>query len=113
MRLVKTGNTGTVLAQHDVSEFVSSIVVTVEALAGTHPQLSLTVTIQTGYGVGGHGGCIAIIMKIDGEAVSVELVQSVVGGYPDIAVTVLADVINETAGELVGGMVLVLVIIYI
>ena len=41
------------------------------------------------------------MVKIGGETVAIELIKTVFGGYPHIAVAVLTHGVDETAGETV------------
>ena len=76
---------------------VGPLVEAVQSPVGAHPEPSLLVAEQTDYGIVADAPRVVVAMEELVEAIAVVPVQPVVGGYPEMAVLVLADISNETA----------------
>ena len=87
-----------------VPERARGIIVAVKSLAGAYPQIVVGVTEQRDHRVVEQRGGVVVMVKEGGEAVTVKSVQPIVCGHPDIPVTVLTDLIDESAGKQVGGI---------
>ena len=80
----------------------SCLVITVETVDRTYPESSLIVAEQFYSTVVANAPLIGIVVQEHPKTITVVAVQSVVGGYPDTAVLILTDTVNQTAGEIVG-----------
>ena len=82
-----------------VYELVCRIVVAVQTLAGSYPQLPVPVTEQAGHNI--TADCCGITGMMDKlrKPITVILVQAEFGCHPDKTIFILADVIDESTGE--------------
>ena len=77
------------------------VVVTVQSACGTHPHRAVGITVETDDGIAAERGGVVALVQVSGEVVAVELVHTVVGGHPQIAVTVLAHIVDFSARKAV------------
>ena len=82
-----------------VAEAVRRGVVVVQAVIRAHPEVAALVAQQRHHGVAHERRAIGIVVQKGREAVAVEAVQTVVGGYPDVTIVVLAHVAKQAARE--------------
>ena len=71
-------------------------VVAVETSVGANPKTSLTVTKHADHHIVTDGRGIIVAMQKHFEAVAVKAVQTIIGGYPDAAIAVLAEAGNQS-----------------
>ena len=83
-------------------EAIMLIVVPAEALGRAYPQTMLAVGHDARDIIARYGGGVVAIGEVMGEAVAVELVQSILSGHPDKSVGILRHIANHAARQLVG-----------
>ena len=76
-------------------EIIILIVVAHKSLGTSYPQTTLTVDQKIGYRVVGYRRTVVVVMKISGEMVTVEFVETIFGTNPNVAVTVLDYTVNK------------------
>ena len=82
-----------------MDETVSGIIKARQPAFRAYPQLAFSVAIELNDDITAQRGRVVRVMQIGRETVAVELVKSVFGSYPHVAVLVLADVIDESARQ--------------
>jgi hypothetical protein len=84
-------------------EFLCGVVVTAKTCACAHPETSLAVLEKTGDNVAAQRRSIVAVVEIGFEIIAVVAIQTVVGGYPHVAVFILTHIVDKCAGETLGG----------
>ena len=97
-KLYEVADTGPdTVGKNVVDKAVGTLVVAVQSPVGAHPEPALPVAEQTDHGIVADAPGVVVAVKEHLELVAVMAVQAIVGGYPEIAVLVLADVSHKTA----------------
>ena len=83
-------------------ETVSLVVIAAQSLHAAHPQAVLAVLKKTSHIVVDKRSGVVLVEKVLRETITVETVEAILGGHPDIATMVLQDVPDRRARQLVG-----------
>ena len=81
---------------------VGGMVVPTESPGASHPQAVLAVLKKTSHIVVDKRSGVVLVEKVLRETITVETVEAILGGHPDIAAMVLQDVTDRRARQLVG-----------
>ena len=74
----------------------------VEAYSRTYPQVTLAVGHQTDNHIVRQRGAVGGLVNKSLEVITIEAVETIVRSHPERTLPVLAEVVDETAGETVG-----------
>ena len=91
-----------VCARRIMYKTVSSRIIAVKTFHRTHPQTAFAIVEQGGGRVETKRSLVVKIVEIGCKEIAVEPVQSKLRCYPHLSTTVLKDILNHTARQLVG-----------
>ena len=87
------------VGEGEVDERLRGRVETVKTMGRTNPQATVTVGKEAERAVVAERCRVGIVMEEGLETVAIETIQTIVGGNPDAAVLILAEAVDESAGE--------------